>query len=328
MCLKKNIFLLFLAAGTGALLSGCGLFDSIEARQIARDGNSLYRASDYRGAIKKYKEAVALDPETPNVHLNLGYSYFSIYDPTSQSEQDKNAATLAVAAFDEHFKRQPDDEDARVFQIKILLSAAPNDQELADEAHALFLEMLKKNPNDHEARQYLITLFIDGKRYEDAVAFFAKELTKKPDDIVTMKILAIIADKSNQQQDAIDWYFRRVDAVPEAENKAVLLYEVGTYAWNLLHYHPEKAGGVLAIKLADQGIGACLRAMKLKKNYAEAMVYANLLYLKRALYETEEIARTWDNALAYEMRIKAGKILKARKIKAGSKKKDGAKKGS
>ncbi len=312
------IFISSLSASLGA----CGVVDVINARKIAREGNELYNASDYRGAIEKYKKAVALDADIPNIYLNLGYAYFSIYDPTSQSEQDKDAAALAAEAFEKHLKRHPDDENARVFQIKILLSAAPNDKKLADRAQQIFLKMLDKNPDDKEARQYLITLFIDGKRYQDAVKFFQPELDKKPDDIDTMKILAIIADKSNLVQDAVDWYWRRAEAVKDNQKKAVLFYEVGTYAWNLLHYQPEKLKGPVAcIKLADQGIEACKRAMELKERYAEAMVYANLLYLKRMLYETEEVARTWDGQLAYDFRLQAGKILGERKKKVEAQKK-------
>jgi tetratricopeptide (TPR) repeat protein len=317
-CLRKST--LFLMLLTSCILAGCGLVDTIKARQAAREGNSLYRESDYRSAIQKYQDAIALDPETPNVYLNLGYSYFSIYDPASEADQDKNAAKLAVEAFEKHLERNPEDENARVFQIKILLSAAPNDKELADRAHTIFLGMLKKNPNDHEARQYLITLFIDGRRYEDALAFFQAELDKDPKNIETMKILAIIADKSDKIQEAVDWYLKRAETTDDPEKKAVLLYEVGTYAWNLLHYQPDKVKGADAIKLADQGLDACLAAISMKEKYAEAMVYANLLWLKRALYETEEVARTWDYQLAFELRVAAGKIMMERKKQAAAEK--------
>jgi Flp pilus assembly protein TadD len=304
------------------LLSGCGVLDTIEARQLAREGNALYMAFDYRGAIQKYNQAIDLDTDIPNVYLNLGYSHFSIYDPSSESAAEKDAAKQAVGAFEEHLKRHPEDEAARVFLIKILLKAAPFDQELADRAHQTFLGMLSKNPDDHEARQYLITLFIDGKRYEDAVEFFSRELEKKPDDIETMKILAIIADKSDQVQNAVDWYWRRAEVTDEPEKKAVLLYEVGTYAWNLLHYQPERQVGIDAIKLADQGIEASVMAMKLKEKYAEAMVYANLLYLKRAYFETDEVARSWDQKLAFDLRVEAGKILGERRKKKEQEKKE------
>jgi tetratricopeptide (TPR) repeat protein len=301
-------------------LAGCGLADTIRARQLAREGNALYHDSDYRGAIKKYLEAIELDPDTPNIYLNLGYAYFSIFNPSGDSEQERQAAALAVDAFDRHLNQVPEDETARVFEIKALLAAAPYDPQLAQRARKTFLQLLEKNPNDQEARQYLITLFIDCKLYREAVEFFAGQLQKKPDDIQTMKILAIIADKSNQIQDAVDWYWKRAEVTPEDEKKAVLFYEIGTYAWNLLHFQPDRLHGAEAMKLADQGIAAANRAMKLKNEYAEAMVYGNLLYLKRALYESEEVGRAWDGELAYGMRLEAGRILQARKTAEESKK--------
>ncbi len=296
--------------------AGCGLWDTIQARQLAREGNALYLKSDYHNAIEKYRQALELDPDTPNLQLNLGYSYFSIYNPNSDSEQDRRAAKEAVEYFSRHLERHPDDENARIFQIKTLLTAAPSDPGLADRALKTFLKMLQKNPDDHEARQYLITLFIDCKRYEDAVKFFESDLRQKPDDIETMKILAIIADKSDKVQEAIEWYWRRADVSEDPQKQALLFYEIGTYTWNMLHYQPDRVTGAAAIKVADQGIEACRRAMQLKEKYAEAIVYANLLYLKRAVYETEEVGRTWDQAIAFELRVEAGKILGERKKKA------------
>jgi cytochrome c-type biogenesis protein CcmH/NrfG len=296
-----------------SLATGCGLTDTISARRLAREGNSLYRSSDYRGAIGKYQEAIKKDPSTPNIYLNIGYAYFSIYNPGGDSDLEKNAAAAAVEAFDRHLEQKPQDEAARVFQIKALLAGAPYDAKLAQRARQTFLGMLEKNPDDQEARQYLITLFIDCKLYQEAVEFFSRHLKEKPDDVNTMKILAIIADKSGRVQDAVDWYWKRAEAVADPEKKAVMFYEVGTYAWNLLHFQPERVKGAEAIKLADQGIAATLRASQLKNEYAEAMVYANLLYLKRMLYESEEVARSWDNELAYHLRVEAGRIMQARK---------------
>ena len=71
--------------------------------------------------------------------------------------------------------------------------------------------------------------------------------------------------------------------------------------------------GVDAVKLADQGIEACKQAMALKEKYAEAMIYANLLYLKRAMFEPDEQGRAFSQFEAFELRKEAGKILMERK---------------
>ena len=323
MQIATRIIATTLALGLTLLTLGC---DVINARQAAREGNEAYMAFDYSTAIGKYLEAEKLDPQTPNLYLNLGYSYFSIYDPTSEKDDAKAAADKAVNAFEKHLAHNPEDDGARIFQIKTLIKAAPHDKTMADRALKTFLDMLKENPKDHEARQYLITLFIDCHRYQDAVAFFEQGLEKNPQDIETMKILAIIADKSQQTQAAVDWYFRRAEAIADPAKKATLLYEVGTYCWNLLHYQPDRHTGVEAIKLADQGIEACLKAMALKEKYAEAMIYGNLLYLKRAMYDGDEQGRALSQVAAFDLRKQAGKILmerKAAKAAEQAKNKDG-----
>lgn len=299
----------------GLVLSACGAVDTVRARQLAREGNSLYRASDYHGAIAKYREAIQLDPETPNVYLNLGYALFSVFDPSATSPEDRKAAAQAIEAFDKHLLQQPKDDKAKAFRIKILLRAAPGDPAMADKAYAHFAELLAQNPGDVEVKQFLVTLFIDCRRYPLAVRHFEPALAKNPEDVDTMKVLAIIADKSGETQAAVDWYRRRAEATKDEAKRAAFYYELGTYAWNTLHYSPDKAKGVAALVLADQGIEAERRAMALKSDYAEAMAYANLLFLKRAAAEPTEQGKYFDEQTAYEYRTEAGKILGARKEK-------------
>lgn len=312
---KKRPFIIFTlcACVLAYSICSCGLTDTIKARQLAREGNALYNASDYHGAIEKYIEARKLDPDTPNLFLNLGYSYFSIYAPEAADVQDRQAAHEAIAAFEEHLRRFPNDENARSFKIKTLLKAAPYDVKFANQAKDLFIEMLRENPSDHEARQWLINLFIDCKRYDDALDFYKPVLQTTSDTIEAMKILAIIADKSNYLQEAVDWYWRRAMVTQEPEKKALFFYEVSTYIWNLLQYQPDRVGGMVAIRLVDQGIEAAKRATKLKDNYAEAMVYGNLLYLKRAQFEPDELSTSWDLEAAYDLRSEAGKIISERR---------------
>ncbi len=302
-----------LAAAMVLLGTACGALDTVKARQLARDGNALYRASDYHGAIAKYREAIRIDPATPNVYLNLGYALFSVYDPQSDKPESRDAASEAIAAFDQHLLRSPGDDKAKSFRIKILLRAAPKDRAAADKAFALFSELLAQNPQDSEARQFLVTLFIDCRWYGQAEKYFETALKQKPDDLETMKVLAIIADKSGETQAAVDWYRKRAEASANPVSRAALFYELGTYVWNLMQYQPDRAKGIDGIRLADQGIEACRRAMALKAEYAEAMVYGNLLYLKRGPLETNEQARYFDENLAFQLRTEAAKIFSARK---------------
>lgn len=299
-----------------ALLPGCGGLDALKARRIAREGNALYATAEFKKAIEKYHEAIALDPNTPNVYLNLGYSLFSIYRPESSDQVEKTAASEASLAFEKHLAQEPEDLKALTFRIKTLLRAAPSDPAMADKAFQLFTAMLDKQPNDHEARQYLISLFIDTKRYKQAVEYFSKDLQKKPDDLATMKILAIIADKSDEFDESIRWYQARAEKTPDPAERPAMYYELGTYLWNLLHYRPEKTGGFAGLRYADLGIEASKRAIKIKPDYAEAHVYANLLYLERAAREPTDFGKESCQRVAFEFRTKASAMMKKAKADA------------
>jgi tetratricopeptide (TPR) repeat protein len=287
-----------------ALLPACGAVDSLKARRTAREGNAFYAAQDYKAAIAKYHDAIALDPNTPNVYLNLGYSLFNIYRPESADQVEKTAAAEASVAFEKHLTQQPDDTKAQTFRIKTLLRAAPTDPVLADKAQELFISMLERRPNDEEARQYLVSLLIDTKRYSQAVEYFSKN-----EDAATMKILAIIADRSDKIDEAIKWYRRRAELANDQKEKAELYYELGTYLWNVLHYRTDQSPGYDGIRFADLGIEATKRAMTLRADYAEAHVYTNLLYLERAAREPSDYGKEVDQRIAFEFRTKAAKLM-------------------
>ena len=299
-------------------LSGCRSIEVLKARRIAREGNDLYRAADYDGAIAKYHEALAIDPETPNTYLNLGFALLSRYNPASSDPADSAAGREAVEAFSQHLLRHPKDERAISFRIKTFLRAAPHDEQIATTAHQAFLEMLAKNPHDEEAKQYLVTLLSDTKAYARALEYFGPAVEKNPDDLEAMKVLAMVADKSDKVQEAARWYRQRATRGADPEKKASMFYELGTYAWNTLHYRPDAVSGIDAIKIADEGLAACRQAMALKAEYAEAMVYANLLLLKRAIYEPTLEAKEMDNLVAFELRSEAARLLKARQLAAAA----------
>lgn len=297
---------------------GCGLPEVIEARGLAREGNRLYLEGDFEGAIAKYLEAQRVDPETPNLNLNLGYAYYSVFRPENDPrDHGVRHALAAIAVFEKHLERHPTDETARVFLAKLMLKAAPFDKSIADRARRSFLGLLEANPADVEARQYLISLFIDCQMYDAAEAFFLPQLTKNPRDTDAMKLLAIIAEKCGRTQDAVRWYLERAKAATAPAQQAEFLYEVGTYIWSLLHYHPERASSEQAQALIAQGLEATERAMSLKQDYAEAMVYANLLLLKRVEHQPTEEAQYQDQMAALELRQKAEQILARRKREQG-----------
>ncbi|MCU0661733.1 MAG: tetratricopeptide repeat protein [Myxococcota bacterium] len=314
-----EIWLIHLA-GLAFLLNaaGCGLPEIIEARSLAREGNRLYLEGDFDGAIAKYLKAQRVDPETPNLNLNLGYAYYSVFRPEENSRDHGVAnAVAAISVFEKHIQRHPTDEDARVFLAKLMLKAAPYDKSIADRALKSFLDLLEANPADVEARQYLISLFIDCRRYDDAEAFFLPQLKKNPRDTDAMKILAVIADKCGRTQDAVRWYLERVSVATTPAKKAEFHYEVGTYIWSLLHYHPERATSEEAQALIAQGLEATTQAISLKQDYAEAMVYANLLLLKRVPYQPTEEAKYQDEMAALQWRQEAEQILARRKREQG-----------
>ena len=304
---------IFAAAALALSLSACGALQAVQARQLAREGNALYRASQYRPASEKYRRAIGLDPAMPNVHLNLGYALSGVFDPGSNRPEDRQAASEALAALDAHLEQVPTDDQARAFRNRLLVRAAPGDPAVADRAFAQLTALLGERPDDLEAQRLLAALLVDCRRWTQAVEHYEPLLRARPDDVETMRILALVADKAGHTQAAVDWYRRRAEAAKDPGQQAAFYFELGLYAWSALRSSPQRASGVEALVLADQGIEACRRAMALEPLHVEAMAWANLLYLERAAAEPTGQGRYFDQRIAHELRTLAARTLQARR---------------
>ena len=75
--------------------------------------------------------------------------------------------------------------------------------------------------------------------------------------------------------------------------------------------------GVDRVRLADRGLAALDRALKIDAEYAEALTYKNLIYRERARGHDDEKARERDMAQARSYYKQAMALIKARGDKAG-----------
>ena len=67
---------------------GCEL---IQAKAAFKDGNKLYKAEDYREAIKEYEQAIAFKPDFAEAHAYLASSHQSLYPPWSRGRREQDA---------------------------------------------------------------------------------------------------------------------------------------------------------------------------------------------------------------------------------------------
>ena len=82
--------LLLIVAGTGC--------DLIKAKAAFKDGNKLYKAEDYRGAIEEYEQAVAHKPDFAEAHAYLASAHQALFLPGREEAENRMHAQRAILA--------------------------------------------------------------------------------------------------------------------------------------------------------------------------------------------------------------------------------------
>ena len=257
----------------GGLLCGSGC-EQIEARSLAKEGNTLYKAGRFPQALAKFQRAALLDPDFPTIQLHLGYTNLALFTAQGSDPDADKYARQAAAGFRRYMKLKPGDERG--------------------------------------ARFYLQTL-MDSGRNSEALQFLRRQHAKNPRDVKVVASLGALASKTGHFDEALKWYEKRADLLP---GEAKARYMVGTLCWRHL-YKNQTVSAARRVQLADRGVTALQLAVKMQPEYAEAVIYLNLLYRERSKGQPDQQARDRDLALASKYYQQAKAMMKRKTPAAG-----------
>jgi len=228
-----------------ALLAGGTGCEDVHARKLVKEGNDLYRAGEYKGAVDRYNEAEKLSPHLRVIYINRAYAYLLQFAPGSNTPENNAAAEGAITSY----KR--------------------------------FLEF---QPNRKDVRDLLIQLWLDSGHYDDALAYFQGVLQKEPNNLEAVRTIGIINSKAGRFQDALKWYEKRA-SLEERNPEGWYAVGTLCWEQLHNHGPDGGAPlmGPPRLALADHGIHTLEKALALNNKYIEAYTYTNLLYRERAL---------------------------------------------
>lgn len=179
-------------------------------------------------------------------------------------------------------------------------------------AAAAFKELMKLDPADERGPRYYLQVLLDSGKLDEALAFLNGQHKKNPKDIKTVSSLGMVASKAGKFDEALGWYEKRAGLLP-GEPKA--LYLIGTLCWKQLYKNERLLGGE-RVKLADRGLAALGKALKIRADYGEALTYTNLLYRERSKGQSDDKAKERDLEQARTYYNKAMAVMKKKKGKA------------
>lgn len=105
---KLVLFVLFVLVST----SGCGVINRIRAKNELNEAARAYKAGRFAEAEQHSKRALELDPEQKTAPIFIARSIHQQYRPGVETQQNKDKAIEAIAAYKKILEKDPANEDA------------------------------------------------------------------------------------------------------------------------------------------------------------------------------------------------------------------------
>jgi tetratricopeptide (TPR) repeat protein len=271
--------------GAAILLhTGCGgVSNRLQARLDLKKGNQSYLAGNFREAIGHYNHAVERVPTLTRAHLYRAYSHEAIFRASESLDERRVQADSAAASF---------------LRYTELIESG---HQAGDDA-----------PGRERIDEHILTLYLDSLQPHKASELLESRLASHPNDMATLQMLANLAIEQGNYDGAIRWHRKRIELAPDEPGGHVAL---AVMAWNFSNNN--MVADSVRTQLLDEGVTSAERAIELRPDYFEALVYANLLYREKAKYaESAELRAEYEKKYAdYQER--------ARRVGEQQKKKDG-----
>ena len=189
---------------------------------------------------------------------------------------------------------------------------SPGNVKNADAAIVKLRQYLTKVPEDRIAREALINLYLNADRITDAIAYFKEWLKSHPADLEAVRSVATLYAKQGDFNESLNWY-EKITLLDNKNPESYYIY--GVVCYEKVAKNPP-ADMAERLGIIDKGKRALERAVQLKKDYFEALVYLSLLYRQQAPLETDPVKQQQLVAEANRIRDEAIAIVRKKKAEA------------
>ena len=292
-----------LVAALAVAQAGCTQIGVLKARLALRDAVKYYQRQDYKQAAEKYEEALAADPTLGDAYFYLGNSYDNLFKPSRRGEAD-NDAMLTKAV--ENYKKGAEQAQTPITRQRSMqfLVALYGPEKLNDpgQQEPILRKMIEMDPTDPTNYYYLARVHEDSGNYEEAEKLLLKAREMKPGDPAVYTTLAGFYNRQGQFEKTMEALEARAEKEP---NNPEAHQMIASYYW-------EKAQKDFTIpqaermKYAKAGEQAVDKALALKADYLEAVVFKGLLLRTQALLvkDPKQQQELIKEAEGYSARVK------------------------
>jgi tetratricopeptide (TPR) repeat protein len=299
-----------------AVLPGCAKVGALSAMKSYKAANQAYQQQDYKKASQLYDEAISSAPDEPRIvaaYFFVANSYDNLYKPSKRGEAANDALLTKAADYyqkaSDKLSASPDPAEKHLGNLALqYLVASYGDDKLNDpgKAEIVLQKMIKADPSD--PANYLAL----ARKYEEAGAYDAAEQmmqyakAARPGDSNVYMTLAGFYNRQGQFDKTIDALQQRSAKEP---NNPEAFYTISTFYWDKV-FRDARLKESEKKEYVQKGIDAVDKAIQIKPDYAEALVYKGLLLRLQANMEKD---RDKQQALLKEadrLRDKANELRK------------------
>ena len=277
----------------GAATAGCGKVGELKAKKAFKEANQAYQQQDYVKAAKLYEDAIEAAPGTQTANESeffLGNSYDNLYKPSKKGDPQNDALlTKAVEHYQkasEALAQSPDPNDKlygkRALEF-LVLCYGPDKLNDPAKAEPVVQKMIQLEPSEPTNYFALAKIYEDAGAYPEAEQTLLKARDVKPSDPAVYMTLAGYYNRQNEFDKTIDALEQRASKEP---TNPEAYFTIATYYWdnaqrNFRLTEAEKKDNV------TKGLAAVNKAIELKPDYMEALVYKGLLLRLEANMEKD-----------------------------------------
>jgi tetratricopeptide (TPR) repeat protein len=277
--------------------------------------NAAYQQQDYKKASTLYEEAVQDNPDLAPAYFFLGNSYDNQWKPSKKGDPANDGLlTKAVDAYSKASEKlitsdKPEDRKIGKLALQYLVQAYNADR-LNDPAKAepVVQRMIQLDPGDPDNYFALAKIYEDVGVYDEAEKVLLMAKTAKPSEPAVYMQLAGYYDRQgdfDKKIAAAEERAQREPTNPEA------FYTVATFYWDEAYRDP-RVTEAQKRTYVQKGVDAIDKALMIKSDYAEALVYKNLLLRLQANLEKDPAKQQQLIRQADQLRDKAQEIRKAK----------------
>jgi tetratricopeptide (TPR) repeat protein len=268
---------------------GCG---RVRSKLAYKDGTKHYKLENFKRAIEEYEKAVDANPDMPEAHFYLGNSHQALYRPGRDTPENVAHLDQAVAHYEKSLEvNKGDDKDAKWLRSQALgfLSVIYSEDPKKDfeKAHGYAQRLVDEDPAETKSQFVLANLYEKFEKVPDAEMIYKKVAEDNPTDAKACGALAGFYNKPLWEGRA-----KFDDAVAILDKCAALnpddetgYYKLATFFWDQAFRAPDLTAEQKDM-YANKGIEAIDKALKIKPDYIEGLIYKNLLLRVKAMATT------------------------------------------